>query len=164
MDKLDMAQLLDLSDVPGIDGEEVKVYEPLQLVEIKSNPKERTQDLETDYELVRKNMHYQQQMLFDMSKICLETAKNSESPKFVEVFASLMGQYTTSNKELLKLHKDMKDITDEKVPTTGAGQGTVNINSANVFVGGPADLMDELGDAMDEKERIRLSTLEHSNE
>ena len=48
MEGLDINKLLDISDLPGIDGEEIKVYEPLQLVEVKSNPQNRTPDLEDD--------------------------------------------------------------------------------------------------------------------
>ena len=92
--ELNMASLLDIGDLPGITGEEVVVYEPLQLVEVESNPSNRKPDLENDYTVVRRNMHYQSQMLMDAAKIFLETAKNSDSPRHMEVFSTLIGQMT----------------------------------------------------------------------
>ena len=153
MEGLDINKLLDISDLPGIDGEEIKVYEPLQLVEVKSNPQNRTPDLEDDYGVVRRNMHFQQQMLMDAAKIFLETAKNADSPRHMEVFATLMGQMTTTNKEILKLHKEMKEITAEQIGTKGGTPSQTNIENATIFMGSPADLMDEVGDSYEAQER-----------
>lgn len=156
---LDMNELLSIDDLPGIDGEEVVVYQPLELKTIESNPKERTIDLENDYTVVRKNLHFQQQMLMDAAKIFLESAKNADSPRHMEVFATLMGQMTTTNKELLKLHNEMKNITDERIGTKNPNgeqpqQGNVNIQNAQVFLGSPTDLMDNIGDAFETQQRI----------
>lgn len=140
---LDMKALMDITDLPGVDGEEIVVYEPLTLVEVDSNPKDRTNDLESDYVLVRKNMHFQSQMLMDAAKIFLESAKNADSPRHMEVFSTLMGQMTTTNKEILKMHNEMKTITNEQVNVAKPVGGTVNIENAQVFLGSPADLSDE---------------------
>ena len=145
---LDMSKLLDIDSLPGIEGEEIPVYEKLELVEVKSNPNDRKPDLEDDYSVVRKNLHFQQQMLMDAGKIFLETAKNADSPRHMEVFATLMGQMTTTNKEILKL-------TDEKVDTKGqGGHQTTNIENATIFMGSPSDLMDEIGDSYEAQERL----------
>ena len=154
MEGLDINKLLDITDLPGINGDEIPVYEKLELVEVKSNPHDRTPDLEDDYGVVRKNMHFQQQMLMDAARIFLETAKNADSPRHMEVFATLMGQMTTTNKEILKLHKEMKDITAEQIGTKGGGAqtGQMNIQNATVFMGSPTDLMDEVGDAYEAQE------------
>lgn len=152
-DELNFAKLLDISDLPGITGEEVVVYEPLELKEVKSNPQDRAPDLEDDYTVVRKNMHFQAQMLMDAAKIFLETAKNSDSPRHMEVFSTLMGQMTTTNKEILKMHKEMKDITAEQVGTKSSGPANVNnIENATIFVGSPTELMDDVGDAYEAQE------------
>nr|3TXS_A Chain A, Terminase DNA packaging enzyme small subunit [Biquartavirus 44RR2]3TXS_B Chain B, Terminase DNA packaging enzyme small subunit [Biquartavirus 44RR2]3TXS_C Chain C, Terminase DNA packaging enzyme small subunit [Biquartavirus 44RR2]3TXS_D Chain D, Terminase DNA packaging enzyme small subunit [Biquartavirus 44RR2] len=92
-----------------------QVYAPLVLRDPVSNPNNRKIDQDDDYELVRRNMHYQSQMLLDMAKIALENAKNADSPRHVEVFAQLMGQMTTTNKEMLKMHKEMKDLAGAAV-------------------------------------------------
>lgn len=151
---LDITKMMDIGDLPGLTGEEVQVYQPLELVVVESNPKDRSPDLEDDYKIVRRNMHYQQQMMLDAAKIFLETAKNADSPRHMEVFATLMSQMTNGNKELLKLHKEMKDITSENVGTKGGnGQQGMNIENANIYVGSPTDMMDELGDSYESKER-----------
>ncbi|QOI66662.1 terminase small subunit [Erwinia phage FBB1] len=151
---LNIAELLEIGDIPGTEGTEIQVYEPLELIEVKSHPDNRTPDLEDDYKLVRRNMHYQQQMILDAAKIFLETAKNADSPRHMEVFATLMSQMTNGNKELLKLHKEMKDITDEKTSTGKGGQAPgVNIENATFFTGSPTDLMDEIGDSYEAQER-----------
>ncbi|WWS25322.1 hypothetical protein vBKpnAMK6_00378 [Klebsiella phage vB_Kpn_AM_K6] len=55
--QLDMAKLLDIEGIPGIEGQEIPVYEKLELVEVKSNPNDRKPDLEDDYSVVRKNLN-----------------------------------------------------------------------------------------------------------
>lgn len=150
---LDIATLMDIGDLPGITGEEIVVYEKLELKEVVSNPNDRTHDLEDDYSLVRKNMHFQSQMLQNAAEIFLETAKNADSPRHMEVFATLMGQMTTTNREILKVHKEMKEITNENTGTKGTGQQTMNIENATVFMGSPSELMDEVGDAYEAQEK-----------
>lgn len=155
---LDINALLDISDVPGVNGEEIVVYAPLELTEVHSNPNDRKPDLEEDYAVVRRNMHFQSQMLMDAAKIFLETAKNADSPRHMEVFSTLIGQLTNTSKELLKVHKDMKEITNEQTGTKESGQGSgnqLNINNAQVFIGSPTDLLDEIGDAFEEQQRIQ---------
>ncbi|AEJ90231.1 terminase small subunit [Acinetobacter phage ZZ1] len=145
-------QIMDFTDLPGVGGEELVVYKPLELTDVESNPQDRTIDLNEDYAKVRKTLDHQQQMLFDAAKVMLETAKNADSPRHMEVFATLMGQMTTTSKEILKLHKEMKDITSENVSTQNPGDNSgVNIQNAQVFVGGPTELMDKLGDAFETK-------------
>ena len=155
MSDLDINKLMDITDLPGLTGEEVTAYEPIVLKEVESNPQNRTPDLEDDYSVVRRNLHYQQQMLMDAAKIFLETAKNADSPRHMEVFSTLMGQMTKTNTELLKMHKEMKEITAEQVGTS-KGQGapqTTNIENATIFMGSPSDLMDEIGDSYEAQER-----------
>ena len=149
---LDFAKLLDIGDLPGVTGEEVIAYEPLVLTPVKSNPNDRKPDLEDDYSVVRRNMHHQSEMLMDAAKIFLETAKNSYSPRHMEVFSTLIGQMTSTNKELLRLHKEMKEITNENTSTKGGGSQQMNIENATVFVGSPSDMMDEFGDAYEAQE------------
>lgn len=38
MSELDINKLMDITDLPGIAGEEVTAYEPLVLKEVESNP------------------------------------------------------------------------------------------------------------------------------
>lgn len=148
-DLLDFNNLKDLSGIEGLGGDDVQVYAPLVLHDPVSNPNNKKLDQDDDYILVRRNMHYQAQMLLDMAKIALENAKNSDSPRQVEVFSQLMGQMTTTNKEIIKMHKEVKELSgtgsapiDGQVQRDGDGQ-------LIEFEGSPDELleleMDEAG-------------------
>lgn len=152
-EKLDIEALLEIGDLPGVQGEDMIVYEPLKLSEVTSNPQDRKPDLEDDYSLVRRNLHHQAEMIMDAAKIMLETAKNADSPKHMEVFAQLMGSANNVNNAVLKIHKEMKAITDEKVVASSAPQQiSNNFENAQVFIGSPSDLMEEVGDQYEAQE------------
>ncbi|EPJ2511848.1 terminase small subunit, partial [Salmonella enterica subsp. enterica serovar Bareilly] len=54
---------------------------------------------------------------------------------------------------ILKLHKDMKEITSEQVGTKStAPSSQMNIQNATVFMGSPTELMEEVGDAYEAQE------------
>jgi len=150
-----LQEWLSLENIPGAEpGEEVVVYEKLELKEVDSHPGNRTEDLEEDYSTARKTAHYMNQMIMDMAEIALHNAKNSESPKHVEVFTSLMNQLNVSNMSLVKIHKEMKEITEEKTATTKDDKPespNMNINNATVFVGSPTELMQKVGSAYDSR-------------
>ncbi|QDH49011.1 small terminase protein [Pantoea phage Phynn] len=156
MSELNLSELLNIEGLPGgVEGEEVVVYEKMELVEVESHPSQRNKDLEEDYALARKTTHYMNQMLMSMAEIALHNAKNSESPRHVEAFTSLIGQLQNSTQGFMKLHKEMKEITEEKTPVT-PGQSTddkpnMNIENATVFVGSPTELMKQVGSAYDTK-------------
>ncbi|MGL5306494.1 MAG: terminase small subunit [Aeromonas veronii] len=155
MNELDVNELMTIGDFPGLaDGIEDAVVpvEPLQLVSTESNPANRAMDLSDDYKNVRNMLYFQQQMLMEAAKVSLESARTSEAPRTMEVFATLMGQMTTTNKELLRIHKDMKDITSEQTktdPGSGSSVGTQTITAQNVFLGTPAELMAQVGSQYD---------------
>lgn len=158
MEGLNLQELLNIDSLPGSveTGEDVVVYEKLELVDVQSHPADRKPDLEEDYSLARKTAHHMNQMIMDMAEIALHNAKNSESPRHVEVFTSLMNQLNVSNIGLMKIHKEMREITEEKTTTTGtekpAGGGEMNIENATVFVGSPTELMQKYGSAYEPKQ------------
>ena len=67
----------------------------------------------------------------------LEIAKQSEHPRAFEVVGQMIDKLTTTNKELLNLHKTKKDISTEKGPT--------NVTNA-LFVGSTTELQKMLKD------------------
>lgn len=76
MEEFSVKQLLDLENLPGAEtGEEMVVYEKLELVDVESHPADRKPDLEEDYALARKTAHYMNQMIMDMAQIALHNAK-----------------------------------------------------------------------------------------
>lgn len=157
MSDFNLQEMLNLDGLPGAaEGTEVVVYEKMELVDVESHPKERIADLETDYTLARKTAHHMNQMLMSMAEIALHNAKNSESPRHVEAFTSLMNQITASNSSLLKIHKEMKEITEEKpVEKDEAKEKApgMNIQNATVYVGSPTELMQREGSAYDSKQQ-----------
>lgn len=147
MNELNISELLDIGNVPGLENE-VALVEPLELVKVESNPTNRNEDLTQDYSKVREMFYFQQQMLMEAAKVSLEQARSSDAPRVMEVFATLMGQMTTTNKELLRIHKEMKDITSEQTKTNGTPNQS-NITATNVFVGTPNELMGKVGSQYD---------------
>lgn len=146
-DEFSLQNLLDIKGLPGVTGEDVVVYEKLELADVESHPDDRVQDLYEDYKFVRETIRFQRQMLMNISTIALENAKNSESPKQVDAFTKLMAEMTNSISKLMQLHKDINDIMNVK-PAAQAGStesGTTTIKADTVFVGTPADLMQQMG-------------------
>lgn len=156
MENLNIQELLNIENLPGFadSSEEVVTYEKLELIPVESHPTDRQKDLEDDYALARKTTHYLNQMIMNMAEIALHNAKNSESPRHVEVFTQLMSQAQTSAASLIKLHKSMREITEEKVITSPNNEkgNNVNIESATVFVGSPTELMQKIGSSYEPKE------------
>ncbi|WNL62934.1 terminase small subunit [Citrobacter phage Ci1] len=138
-----LENLLDIKGLPGVVGEEVVVYEKLELETVESHPDDRVKDLYEDYKLVRETIRFQRQMLMNISTIALENAKNSESPKQVEAFTKLMSEMTNSMSKMMQLHKDINEITNAK--PAGSSEAAPVIKADTVFVGTPADLMQQMG-------------------
>ena len=89
-------------------------------------------DSETDFQYARENLYNLIERGTDGLEELLEIAKQSEHPRAFEVVQQTIGQLTTTNKELLNLHKTKKDMSTEK------GGPTSVLN--NVFVGSTAEL------------------------
>ena len=89
-------------------------------------------DSETDFQYARENLYNLIERGTDGLEELLEIAKQSEHPRAFEVVQQTIGQLTTTNKELLNLHKTKKDIKVEK-------GGPTSVNN-NLFVGSTAEL------------------------
>ena len=89
-------------------------------------------DSETDFQYARENLYNLIERGTDGLDELLEIAKQSEHPRAFEVVQETIGQLTTTNKELLNLHKTKKDIKVEK-------GGPTSVNN-NLFVGSTAEL------------------------
>ena len=88
-------------------------------------------DEDTDFQYARENLYNLIERGQDGLDELLEIAKQSEHPRAFEVVQQTIGQLTTTNKELLNLHKIKKDIKAERGPT--------NVTNA-LFVGSTAEL------------------------
>ena len=89
------------------------------------------ENLNTDLRYTRENLYNLIERGQDGLDELLEIAKQSEHPRAFEVVQQTIGQLTTTNKELLNLHKIKKDIKAERGPT--------NVTNA-LFVGSTAEL------------------------
>ena len=147
MRELNMESLLDMTGMPMVNDESEIVHPPLVLIDVISHPENRTIDLDDDYSAARRMMAYAEQMSLDLAKVVLENAKNSESPRHAEVAVQTIAQLMTNAKERLKLHKEMKDITNQAVGagSTAAIVGNVIDAQVTVFEGTPNDLMNQEG-------------------
>ena len=88
-------------------------------------------DSALDFQYARENLYNLIERGQDGLEELLEIAKASQHPRAFEVVQQTIGQLTTTNKELLNLHKIKKDIKAEKGPT--------NVTNA-LFVGSTAEL------------------------
>jgi len=141
---------MDLVGIPGLnESAEVALIEPLELKEIESNLDLVSEDFRVDYELVRQSYHYQQQMILDAAQIALQNAKENDAPRAMEVFSTLMSMWSSTNKELLKMHKEIKEIQKRQEPTEVATVNNTQTNN-NIMIGTPADLLREFGSQFDQ--------------
>ena len=94
-------------------------------------------DEDTDFQYARENLYNLIERGQDGLDELLEIAKQSEHPRAFEVVGQMIDKLTTTNKELLNLHKTKKDIKAEMGPT--------NVTNA-LFVGSTAELQKMLKD------------------
>ena len=87
---------------------------------------------EVDFQYARENLYNLIERGQDGLDELLEIAKASQHPRAFEVVGQLVDKLTTTNKELLNLHKSKKDIRSER-------GGPTSVNN-NLFVGSTAEL------------------------
>ena len=98
----------------------------------KVKPPVNGEDEDTDFQYARENLYNLIERGQDGLEELLEIAKQSEHPRAFEVVGQMIDKLTTTNKELLNLHKINKDIKTEK-------GGPTNVTNA-LFVGSTAEL------------------------
>lgn len=101
----------------------IKAYEP---------------ELNKDYKDVRNNLHH----IIDSGQVAIDgilrVASEGESPRAYEVVSQLIKSVSDANKDLIDLHKKMKDIKKEDPDGPIAGSITNN----TLFVGSTKELQD----------------------
>ena len=95
-------------------------------------------ELNKDYRDVRDNLHH----IIDSGQVAIEgilrVASEGESPRAYEVVSQLIKSVSEANKDLIDLHKKMKDIKKEDPDT----QQAHNITNNTLFVGSTKELQD----------------------
>ena len=87
----------------------------------------------TDFQYTRENLYNVIERGQDAMEGLLQVAQETEHPRAYEVVGQLMDKLTNANKELINLHKHIKDINDD------GHVKTQNVTNA-LFVGSTAEL------------------------
>lgn len=106
-----------------------------ELMPVESSP---SVDLQIAYEQTKENLEKIIEKGFEAFDDILEVARESEHPRAYEVAAKTMDSLLAANKELLIIHKQMRELTGQKATTSGT-----HIDNA-VFVGSTAELLKAL--------------------
>jgi len=93
-------------------------------------------DLKKDYLTVRKNLREILMSGADAIDSVLTVAKESDSPRAYEVAAQLIKAVADVNKDLLEIHKKVKEIERP----SEEGQKATSITNNSIFVGSTKDL------------------------
>ena len=119
-----------ISDALGI--EYIPVKDEVEIIEPRAQ--EKSDHVDTDYDLVRKNL----KNLINQSEAAIEgildVASESESPRAYEVVAQLIHSSLDANSKLLEIHKRMKDLRkDDESKVT-------SVTNNSIYVGSTAEL------------------------
>ena len=108
------------------------------------------EDADKDYRSVRGNLY----SIIDKGNEAiygiLEVAQEGDSPRAYEVAAQMIKTVAEANKDLMDLHKKMKDIKQEEIVTN---QNNTTNNA--IYVGSTKDLQDILNQSRSASRRIR---------
>ena len=87
-------------------------------VDVTSNPNEREQDIDSDYECAREQLHNLVIRGNDALEGILELSKEQASARSYEVAATLIKTIGDTTKDLIKLQDDMNKVKKEDTPST----------------------------------------------
>ncbi len=132
-----------IADALNISISEKSEIEPLKETAIEKP----TEDKEKDYRSVRGNLYSIISKGNEAIDGILEVAHEGDSPRAYEVAAQMIKTVADCNKDLLELHKKMKDLKKEETNYT-----TTN-NS--LYVGSTKDLQELVNQTRSESKRIR---------
>jgi hypothetical protein len=92
-----------------------------------------------DYELVRGNIHDLLIQGQDGLKLALQLAKDTESPRSIEVFATLLKTMADTNMQLMEFHSK-KSISNTSDNSDQPKVQTNTQNNVNIFTGTTTEL------------------------
>jgi hypothetical protein len=138
-------KLEDAFNLPKSVGEIVE-QEPIVLT-----PVEKTDVATTDFEAVRSNLYSIIEKGNKAINGILHVASEGDSPRAYEVVSQLIKSVADANKDLLQLHKQLKEI---KQDTPASTQSAQNITNQSIFVGSTNELQKLLKGKMQEIKQI----------
>jgi hypothetical protein len=122
-----------------------QIMEPKEIVAVTPQT-----DLEKDYTDIRRNIKNIISKGSEAIDGILNLASETESPRAYEVLSQMIKTVSDANKDLLEIHKKMKDI--EGVSTQNQNASTITNNS--IFVGSTSDLQNILRGKMKELDTL----------
>ena len=118
---------------PDVSDTDIVRREPVK-VDLSKFPDRKKMDQRKDYSEVRENL----KDVIDNSKVAidgiLKVASESDSPRAYEVVSQLLKTATEANKELLDVHKQMKDLEKDETKK--------HVTNNAFFVGSTKELQD----------------------
>lgn len=130
---------------------------PMELAEVEETATEIIEvlnqhgktDLRVDYDVARENIHRLLQTGDKaMQQLVGYIQSGNVSPRIVEVFADLVRTMAATNKDLVGLHKSVKDI-EEKHDSGSQKAGTIN----NIMFKGTTEELFDLLESVDDKKK-----------
>lgn len=107
-------------------------------------------NLDDDLVHARNNLYELSKLSMDAIEIMMSLAKDSESPRAMEVLANMLKQQADLNTTLVDLHKKEKDIRRVDPKDVGpALPGPTTNTQNNLYVGTTAELQKMLIEKMD---------------
>jgi len=137
-------KLEDVFNLPKTVGDIIEV-EPIV-------PIETNRDITTvDFETVRTNLYSIIEKGNKAINGILHVASEGDSPRAYEVVSQLIKSVADANKDLLQLHKQLKEIKQDTPTSTQSAQ---NITNQSIFVGSTTELQKLLKGKMQEIKQI----------
>jgi len=131
---------------------EIEVNEDTQIQKKEENEIIKTsEELTTDYKSVRGNLHSIILKGNEAIDGILEVAQEGDSPRAYEVAAQMIKTVAEANKDLLDLHKKMKDIRKDD-----SGPSSVSQTNA-IYVGSTKDLQELVNQSRSAARRLNSS-------
>lgn len=141
-----------MNEIFDLPETEIVIPKNIQEITVKKVSEDKTNDLDRDYDTVRSNLQDIISRGSEAIEGILMVANESQNPRAYEVVSQLIKSVSEANKELISLHKEMKEIKKDVV----RGPSTVN-NS--IFVGSTKELQQLI-----KSKKKELLELEHDGE
>lgn len=137
-----LTELFDIAE----EIENTQVMKPKQVEVILAGEETSKEQLDTDFEVVRKNYLNLIKKGSETLNDLLELARDTEHPRTYEVLSGLISTLSTLNKDLIEIHTSKSKIENAQPVSK------TQITQQNVFVGSTSDLQKMLKKATEDPE------------
>lgn len=155
-----MEEIFDLPEQEIIPTGIGEILDEAKDISVINNSEEPEKDLQKDYRTVRKNLRDIVKKGTEAIDGILMVASEGQNPRAYEVVSQLIKSVSDANKDLLQLHKQMKEIRKED-DNIVRGPSTVN-NS--IFVGSTKELQELLKNKKKELMKIEDENIINNGE